>query len=458
MPDDGEPIARIEEWPPKPAVPRSRSKPNGSSSPNDDVPPDPGAPSKTGNGARRPRKKKSGPAWLGEVQCDGHGEPRPNLFNAMLALRSAPELAELFAFDELLRAPILAAPIPGSTEEAFERRPVRDTDVTALQEWLQLAGLQKIGRETTHQAVDLRAQERAFHPVRDYLNGLIWDGRNRVDGWLNYYLGADDTEYHRGIGRLFVVAMVARVFEPGCKADYMPILEGPQGTLKSTACQVLGGPWFSDNLPDIRASGKDASMHINGKWLVEVSEMSALDKADAAALKAFLTRTVERYRPSYGRKDVIEPRQCLFVGTTNKAVYLRDETGGRRFWPVKVGTVDIEALTRDRDQLFAEAVRLYRGRSRWWPDAEFEREHIIPEQDARYEADAWEDEIGRFLAGRLRTTLMEVAREALRIEVERLGTADQRRIAAALEHLGWERRRSKSARWWERRAVTGDNR
>ena len=210
----------------------------------------------------------------------------------------------------------------------------------------------------------------------------------------------------------------------------------------------------------MRTAGKDVAQHLNGKWLIEVAEMSALDKAEASALKAFVTRTTERYRPSYGRKEVIEPRQCVFVGTTNKAAYLRDETGGRRFWPVKVGKINIDALAQDRDQLFAETVHLYRQGARWWPDAAFEREYIAPQQDSRYENDAWEDLIVSFLAdvphstvypaGR-KVTVLKVAREALSIETSKLGTAEQRRTAAVLERNGWERgkvRGNKGEKWW----------
>lgn len=280
--------------------------------------------------------------WLGSAQCDNRSEPRPNLFNAMLALREDPRIAELVAYDEMLRVPILTRPIPGKIVQAvaeFEPRPIRDDDVSTLQELLQMAGLEKIGKDVVHQAVDQRAHERAFHPVRDYLNGLRWDGERRLDHWLSNYLGAEDTAYHCGIGAMFLVMMVARIVQPGCKADYMLVLEGPQGTMKSTTCQILGGEWFSDALPDVKSAGKDVAQHLNGKWLIEVAELSALDKAEASALKAFITRSVERYRPSYGRKEVIEPRQCVFIGTTNEATYLRDKTGGRRFWPVKIGNV-----------------------------------------------------------------------------------------------------------------------
>jgi len=138
------------------------------------------------------------------------------------------------------------------------------------------------------------------------------------------------------------------------------------------------------------------------------------------------------------------------VGTTNRDTYLRDETGGRRFWPVKVGIINIEALARDRDQLFAEAVQLYQTGTCWWPDKDFEREHMMVEQEARYEGDTWEDTIRDYLRTQSKVTVGQIAREALFIETPRIGTADQRRIAAALERLGWRRQRKdwQGKRWW----------
>jgi predicted P-loop ATPase len=402
--------------------------------------------------ARLNNKKLALAGWLPLCQENKNGDPVPNLANALLALREDARLIDLFAYDEMQRAAILMQPAPSrNVDDEIEDTPrtVHDTDVTIVQEFLQLAGLCRISKDTVHQAVDLRARERAFHPVKSYLNSIHWDGEKRLHGWLSTYLGTPASEYASQIGTMFLIGMVARIFDPGCKADYMLVLEGPQGVRKSTACAVLGGKWFSDNLPDIRSSGKDVAQHINGKWLIEVAEMSALDKAEAAALKAFITRTTERYRPSFGRKEVIEPRQCVFIGTTNKSAYLRDETGGRRFWPVKVGAINANALQCDRDQLFAEAVAMYRAGASWWPDAALETKHIRPQQDSRYEVDAWEDSIGSFLASKQKVTITQVAQEALHLDTPRLGTAEQRRIKNALERLGWmPGERTNSARWY----------
>ena len=389
------------------------------------------------------------PEWHQDLQRNASGKLIPNLTNAVLILRLDPELSGCIARDDMFAGALLMRPLPDSEiAEAAGPRPITDEDVTALQMYLQCAGLQRIGTDTVHKAVDLYARECAFHPVRTYLDALPWDGRPRLHNWLSVYLGVGSGPYAEQIGRMFLVSMVARILQPGCKADYMLIVEGPQGILKSTACAVLAGRWFSDNLPDI-TNGKDASQHLRGKWLIEVSEMHAMGKAETSLLKNFITRTTERYRPSYGRKEVIEPRQCVFIGTTNNDVYLRDETGGRRFWPVVSSAIDADALAHDRDQLFAEAVKLYRDGTRWWPDRTFEQEHIQPEQAARFEADPWEETIEAYLNGLKQTTVARVATSALGFPVGRIGTADQRRVGAVLTTLGWKRgTRANRARWW----------
>lgn len=388
--------------------------------------------------------------WLQGAVEDNVGRVLPVLANATHALRQAPELREVFSYDELQRQVIVDRELP--LAEGAEPRPVAspprpfsDADASQVQEWLQRAGLPKIGRETVHQAIHLRAQERAFHPVRNYLNGLAWHGVKRLDGWLARYMRAEPSPYTSSIGRMFLIAAVARILDPGCKADYVLVLEGEQGVGKSRACATLGGDWFSDSLPDVTRD-KDAAQHLRGKWIVEISELSALNRVEAEALKSFISRPVERYRPPFGREEVVEPRQSVFIGTTNRSTYLGDDTGGRRFWPVRVAQVDVAALAADRDQLFAEAVAAYRAGAQWWPDAEFERQHIRPEQEARFEADAWELAIASFLAGRNRVQVSEVAREALFIETSKIGTKEQRRIAAVLSRLGWT-----SVRDWQGR-------
>jgi predicted P-loop ATPase len=331
-------------------------------------------------------------------------------------------------------------------------RPVTDEDITAIQEWLQLAGLPLVTKNTVWQAVELVARENTFHPIKDYLEPLVWDEVERLDEWLTDCLGVEKTEYAMAVGRMFLIGMVARIYDPGCQADYMLILEGDQGIKKSTACRVLAGEWFSDSMPENVAS-KDAALHLRGKWLIEIAELHTFSRSETAALKAFITRREDIYRPPYGRKEVYRPRQNLFVGTTNRKVYLQDPTGARRYWPVVTTEIDIDLLTSQRDQLFAEALVRYRRGEPWWPDAEFEAQHMVPEQERRYEGDAWEERIAEYITGRTRATVFKIAFEALNFETPRIGTADQRRIMAILEHLGWRRGKRQAGtgtRWWER--------
>jgi predicted P-loop ATPase len=306
--------------------------------------------------------------------------------------------------------------------------------------------------EIVRSAMNTRAHECAFHPVIDYLMSLVWDGVERLGTWLTVYLGAPLDKYSEHIGRMFLVGMVARVINPGCQADHMMVLEGPQGILKSSACKVLGGQWFSDGLPDITA-GKETSQHLRDKWLVEVAEMHAMSRAEAALLKSFISRTTERYRPSYGRQEVQEPRQCVFVGTTNQDAYLRDPTGGRRFWPVKTGVsgrIELGLLADNRDQLFAEALIAYQEGGMWWPDGQFETETIKPEQAARYVGDIWEDRIEQYIADKERVTALEIARDGLSIPHGQMRQEHALRIASILRDAGWEPRRTGRIRWWKR--------
>jgi predicted P-loop ATPase len=241
---------------------------------------------------RRPRKTDDGEdAWLADcIRGDGKGcKPLPVLHNALIGVREV--WPDVIAYDEMLCAPMLMQPLAG--ENDFEPRPLNDVDVGVLQDELQRRGLKRIGKDVMHQAVDIRASERSFHPVRDYLDGLTWDGTERLSTLFTAYFGAQPGTYVEAVGRMFLISMVARIYNPGCKADYMPVIEGPQGALKSTACAVLAGRWFSDSLPDVTV-GKDVSQHLRGKWLIEVSEMHAMDRAETAKLKAFRSSATAR--------------------------------------------------------------------------------------------------------------------------------------------------------------------
>lgn len=382
------------------------------------------------------------PGWIMRCASGKKGGAISNLANALIALRCDPRLNKLFSFNEMLRSPMISR----STAT-----PVEDKDILEVEEFLQTNGLKTISPTTAKHAIITRSFDKPYHPIRSHLSTLAWDRTQRLKTWLTTYLGAGPSPYVEVIGPQFIISMVARIFQPGCKVDHMLVLEGEQGELKSMACRCLAGDdYFSDCLPEI-THAKDCSVHLRGKWLVEIAEMHAFNRADATLLKSFVSRQHERYRPPYAMMEVDEPRQVVFIGTSNKDMYLRDETGGRRFWPVKCGTVRITDLQADRDQLLAEAVHLFRTGAKWWPDKEFEREHIKPEQEARYEFDEWHDPIATKLDTLLtkETTIPDIARDVLNVPLERLGMFEQKRIAAVLRKIGWVARRNKNTRWWE---------
>jgi predicted P-loop ATPase len=380
--------------------------------------------------------------WFQLCQMDGN-KAVPNLANACIALENSNEYAGVFSYDEMLCVPLMTQSDP---------LPVGDDQVVAIQKWMQDEDIRRIGKATVRDAIVYEAKKRRFHPVRNWLNSLQWDGLRRLETFGPVYLGCIDTPYVRAVCEMFLISMVARIFEPGCKVDHMLILEGPQGRLKSTVCSVLSGEeYFTDDLPD-HLGDKDTKLHMRGKWLIEVSEMHAFNRAESTALKSFLTRRTEQYRPPYGGMEVTEPRQCVFIGTSNKDAYLRDETGGRRFWPIKCIEIDLPLLVGDRDQIFAEAVALYRNGTHWWPDRKFEEEHIKPEQDKRYEDDAWGDPLREWPAaqGVSEFTMAEISFGALGLERARLGMIEQKRIAAILQMDGWKKVKSHGRMVWRK--------
>ncbi len=315
--------------------------------------------------------------------------PEACLENIGLVLEGLRPWQGVFAYDELAAATLLMRPIPGTSvpRATLCPRELRDGDVIAATGWFNKHLHPRTPHHLVGEVIQQVARQSVLSPVVDYLEGLVWDSVPRLDAWPIAYLGAEDTPFHRAAGRAWLISAVARALKPGCKADHALIFEGGQGVFKSTALLVLASePWFFDGLRDF--NGKDSSQGLRGKWIIELPELAALHRSEVETVKAFLSRTTERYRPSYGRNEVIEPRRCIFAGTTNGRRYLRDTTGNRRFWPIPVGFIDIPALKRDRDQLWAETVVHYRADERWWLDAGMEQvaATIVAE---RAEEDPW---------------------------------------------------------------------
>lgn len=293
------------------------------------------------------------------------------------------------------------------------------------------------------------AEENKFHPVRDYLEQLKWDGVSRLPGWLSDFAGVEKTEYSALVGRYFLTGMVARVYRPGCKMDVALILEGLQGAGKSTVAKILAlnEHWFSDTV--FMMGDKDSFQALRGRWVYELSELDSFGKAEATRAKAFISSATDSYRAPYDRTFKDHPRQCVFIGTTNQYEYFKDSSGNRRFWPVhSSGAVDLDALKGVRDQLFAEAVECFKIGMRWYPSKEEQERLFAPEQEARELADPWMTAISDWLLQHMpgEVTTLELLTGALKVEVSKIDGARQMttRVGICMRKLGWGKTRKTS--------------
>ena len=298
--------------------------------------------------------------WKQKLKITEKGGIARTIGNVVTILRHDPAVAGALALNEMDHNIVARKSLPWRDVKGSSQWV--DADDSDLRYYLeQTYGLD--GKDKIFDAVNVVAGRNRFHPVREYLDGCSWDGVPRVETLLIDYLGAEDNEYTRAVTRKTLAAAVARIYRPGCKFDYMLTLQGRQGLGKSKFIGKLGGPWFSDTFGTMQ--GKESYEQILGVWIVEVGELAGMRKAEVDAIKLYLTKQTDRFRPAYGRRLQEFPRQCIFIGTTNETQFLRDTTGNRRFWVVATPNEpahDMETdLTPETVRLiWGEAVELYK--------------------------------------------------------------------------------------------------
>lgn len=334
-------------------------------------------------------------------------------------------------------------------------RPLSDGDITRAREWLQGLGLTPT-KEETHAALMEAAETAAHDPLADYLTGLVWDGKPRIDRWLVDLFGVKDTPYARTTGSKWLISAVARALDPGCKADYMLVLEGPQDIGKSTALRVLASPdWFTEFTADLRNHQRFVEQ-IMGKWIIEFAELASLGRSDMDMVKAVITMQVDRIRLSYARTPGNYPRRCVLAASINpraEGAYLTDETGNKRFWPVRCTAIDMPRLKQERDQLWAEATHRFTSGERWWLEGDDERDAAVKQQAARVAVSPWEEFLGQ--PGRLDEHEYWTSTDLLTkvgVPMERQDQRGKNEVARIMSKLGWVNRQrwagGKNMRVW----------
>ena len=381
------------------------------------------------------------PDWMLQLTKTATGNIKPNPYNLSLVLANDASWEGVLGYSEFSYSilKLKPPPYPSAAEGEWS-----DTDTTRLRAWCE----QKYGftpnNADASEVVNAVAQDNSFHEVRDYLGGLEWDHKIRLDSWIAAYLGAELTPYTQLVGSMWMVAAVARVMRYPVKADCVLILEGSQGVGKSTTAAILGGDWFSDT--HFHLGDKDGYQQMRGVWICELAELDSFNKAETTRAKSFFSSNSDRYRPPYGRHVVEYPRQCVFVGTTNQDQYLKDVTGNRRYWPVRVEKVDMEGLREVRDQLWAEALHRFNEGALWYPAGE--HLHLFEqEQEFRFDEDVWTEKIYPYLMSVItgRSVLMsEIFEDALKMDPAHMKPPEQKRVGQIMARLGWRKCRPRT--------------
>jgi predicted P-loop ATPase len=318
--------------------------------------------------------------WKAELEYTKSGKLLCNIANIILILENDPALAGHIVHDLFTGMDSAKDGLPWNKNA----NQWTDTDDANLRVWLE-KHYDITGKEKIADALTAVLTRHSYHPIRDYLNGLTWDGVPRLDRIIIDYMGAEDSELNRAMSRKHFVAAVARVFNPGCKYDYCLIMSGAEGIGKSTLLRVMGGRWFNDSITTLE--GKEGMEQLHHAWVVELGELSSIKRSDVEQVKAHLSKQVDIYRAAYARRVLEHPRQCVFCGTTNEALFLKGDTGNRRFWVIPV-VAELrkyrdwsEAIRRDRDQLWAEAVHYYKQGEPLYLSEELEAQAKQRQQD-----------------------------------------------------------------------------
>lgn len=387
----------------------------------------------------------------GETVITSEGQPYATLANAVTILESDPAWA-----GEVLRYNSFA----GQVE--IRGNPITDEAETSAALWLARVYGLEMSTPKVAEALRYVAHRRSYHPVQEVLELLVWDRKPRLHRLLDFYLGAESSDLNAELSVRWAIGAVARALSPGTKLDQVLILAGKQGIGKSTALRILGTfggrypTWFSDSPIDFGHKDAMSAIH-SGVWIWELAELASVNPRDVEQVKAFLSSSQDRWRPAYARNTEVRKRSVCFVASSNLQEPLRDATGSRRFWPVTVGQPRLEELSGAVEQLWAEAVALYRLGEVHWLDTSWSA--LLREHSERYQrVDPWEvvisDKLPRLLAtssGRYLTASDLL--QAVDVDVDKQHVGASMRVGGILTRLGWTKARRTEAggrawRWY----------